>query len=318
MDRDLLPHFPIVLAVARRGGFASAATALNMSPSSVSHAVKAVEDRLGLPLFVRTTRSVALTEAGASFIAAIGPALRAVEESIDQLRAAKGQVAGVLRLNAPRVALPLAITSIVLEMTRLYPDLTIEVTADDGLVDIVAEGFDAGVRLGEMIAQDMIAVRLTEPFEAIMVAAPSYLDGRGSPETIADLAAHNCIGYRLMSSDAVYAWDLQDGGRELAVSVSGSVRVTDSLYARELALRGVGIAYLFEPLVRDDLQIGRLKRILPKASIEEPGLFLYFPRYASETPKLRAFIDTARKVGRTKGSPADGVAPGRGACWQRS
>jgi DNA-binding transcriptional LysR family regulator len=300
MDRDLLPHFPIVLAVARRGGFASAAAALNMSPSAVSHAVKAVEDRLGQPLFVRTTRSVGLTDAGASFIAAIGPALRTMEESVDHVRAAKGQVAGVLRLNAPRVSLPLAITSVIIETTRLYPDLTVEVTADDSLVDIVASGFDAGVRLGEMIAQDMVAVRLTEPFEAVMVAAPRYLDARGAPQTIADLAVHNCIGYRLMSSDAVYAWDLQDGGRELAVSVSGTVRVTDSIYARELALRGVGIAYLFEPLVREDLSAGRLKRILPEASIQEPGLFLYFPRHASETPKLRAFIDIARKVGRAK------------------
>ena len=162
MDRDLLTHFPIVLMVARRGGFASAAAALNMSPSAVSHAVKTVEDRLGQPLFVRTTRSVALTEAGASFVASIGPALATVEESIERLRAAKGQVGGLLRLNAPRVALPLAITPTLVAMSRLYPDLTIEVTADDGFVDIVAAGFDAGVRLGEMIAQDMVAVRLTD------------------------------------------------------------------------------------------------------------------------------------------------------------
>ena len=296
MDRDLLTHFPIVLMVARRGGFASAAAALNMSPSAVSHAVKAVEDRLGQPLFVRTTRSVALTEAGASFVASIGPALATVEESIERLRAAKGQVAGLLRLNAPRVALPLAITPTLVAMSRLYPDLTIEVTADDGFVDIVAAGFDAGVRLGEMIAQDMVAVRLTEPFQAIMVAAPRYIDAHGAPETIADLAAHNCIGYRLISSDAVYAWELRDGGGEVSVTISGSVRVTDSLYARELALQEVGIAYLFEPLVRDDLREDRLQQILPQASIDEPGLFLYFPRHMSQTPKLRAFIDTARRT----------------------
>lgn len=296
MDRDLLTHFPIVLMVARRGGFASAAAALNMSPSAVSHAVKAVEDRLGQPLFVRTTRSVALTEAGASFVASIGPALATVEESIERLRAAKGQVGGLLRLNAPRVALPLAITPTLVAMSRLYPDLTIEVTADDGFVDIVAAGFDAGVRLGEMIAQDMVAVRLTEPFQAIMVAAPRYIDAHGAPETIADLAAHNCIGYRLISSDAVYAWELRDGGGEVSVTISGSVRVTDSLYARELALQEVGIAYLFEPLVRDDLREDRLQQILPQASIDEPGLFLYFPRHMSQTPKLRAFIDTARRT----------------------
>jgi DNA-binding transcriptional LysR family regulator len=300
MDRDLLAHFPVVLTVARRGGFAAAAAALNMSPSAVSHAVKAVEDRLGQPLFARTTRSVALTEVGASFVTSIGPALAAVEESIERIRTTKGQVAGVLRLNAPRVALPLAITPVIVAMSRLYPELTIEVTSDEGLVDIIAAGFDAGVRLGEMIAQDMVAVRLTPPFQAIMVAAPDYLEARDAPRSIADLAAHNCIGYRLISSDAAYAWDLQDRGQHVSVSVSGSVRVTDSLYARELALRGVGIAYIFEPLVREDLHAGRLRRILPATSIEEPGLFLYFPRYVSETPKLRAFIDTLRKTLRVK------------------
>lgn len=296
MDRDLLSHFPVVLAVARRGGFASAAAALNMSPSAVSHAVKAVEDRLGQPLFLRTTRSVALTEAGTAFVASIGPALTSVEETIDRVRAAKGQIAGLLRLNAPRLALPLAITPTIAAMSRLYPELTIEVTSDERLVDIVAAGFDAGVRLGEMIAQDMVAVRLTRPFEAIMVAAPAYLKSRGAPTSLADLAAHNCIGYRLISSDAVHAWDLQESGREISISVGGTVRVTDPLYARELALQGIGIAYLFEPLVREDLRAGRLRQVLPAASIEEPGLFLYFPRYASETPKLRAFIDTARKT----------------------
>ncbi len=167
MDRDLLSHFPVVLAVAQRGGFASAAAALDMSPSAVSHAVKAVEERLRQPLFVRTTRSVALTEAGAGFIASIGPALATIQESVERVRSAKGRVAGVLRLNAPRLALPLAITPAIVAMSGPYPDLTIEVTLDEGLVDIVAAGFDAGVRLGEMIAQDMVAVRLTESFQAI-------------------------------------------------------------------------------------------------------------------------------------------------------
>lgn len=302
MDRDLLTHLPVVLAVARRGGFAAAAAALNMSPSAVSHAVKAVEDRLGQPLFARTTRSVALTEAGAGFVAAVGPALEAIEVGIGQVRAARGRVAGVLRLNTPRLALPLAITPAIVAMSRSHPDLTVEVTADEGLVDIVAAGFDAGVRLGEMIAQDMVAVRLTAPFQAIMVAAPGYLEARGRPRSIAGLASHNCIGYRLIASDAAYAWDLRDGGQDVTVAVAGSVRVTDSLYARELALLGVGIAYLFEPLVRDDLRAGRLEQVLPAASMDEPGLYLYFPRHASDAPKLRAFIDTLRTILRERGA----------------
>jgi len=301
MDRNLLTHFPVVLAVAQRGGFAAAAASLNMSPSAVSHAVKAVERGLGQPLFVRTTRSIALTEAGKTLVADIDPALASIDEAVDRVRSATGRVTGLLKLNAPRVALPLAITPVIVAMSTAFPDLTVELTLDEGLVDIVAGGFDAGIRLGETIAQDMVAVRLTRPFQAIMVASPLYLEQRGKPRTIEDLASHNCIGYRMISSRAAYAWELHDHGRAVSLAVSGTVRVTDSTYARELALQATGIAYLFEPLVREDLRSGRLQRILPQTAVEEPGLFLYFPRYASDTPKLRAFIDTARKVLRAYG-----------------
>jgi DNA-binding transcriptional LysR family regulator len=150
-------------------------------PSAVSHAIKTVEDGLGLPLFARTTRSVSLTEAGTSFIASIAPAITAIEEAGERVTAAKGTVGGLLRLNVPRLALRFAMTPIMAEMAWRYPDLTIEITCDDRLVDIVADGFDAGIRLGEMIAEDMIAVRLTPPFKAILVASPSYLKAKGEP-----------------------------------------------------------------------------------------------------------------------------------------
>ncbi|MGR4862458.1 LysR family transcriptional regulator [Caulobacter sp. LARHSG274] len=296
MDRDLIAHFPVVLAVVRRGGFGAAAAELGMSPSAVSHAVKTVEDRLGLPLLVRTTRSVALTEAGAAFVGSVGPALTEITEAIERLRAAKGRTTGVLRLNAPRIAQRMALTPVLAQMAWRHPGLVVEVTADDGLVDIVAGGFDAGVRLGEMIAQDMVAVRLTPPFKAIIVAAPGYLQARGEPAIIADLADHNCIGFRLISSGGDYAWEVQEDGVDAAVKVRGSARVTDPLYARDLALAGVGLAYVFEPLVREDIRARRLRWVLPKTAIEEPGLFLYFPRRAAEAPKLRAFIDVAREV----------------------
>src|SRR5579859_595035 len=297
MDRDLLAHFPVVLTVARRGGFAAAATALNMSPSAVSHAVKLVEDRLGQPLFARTTRSVALTEAGRGFVAAIGPALDQVEDSVERVQAARGRIAGTLRLNVPHLALPLAINPALVRLGKKHPDLTVEVVAHEGLVDIIAEGFDAGVRLGEMIAQDMIAVRLTPPFRAIMVASPDYLAERGTPAAIADLSGHNCIGYRLIASHSVYDWDLQEDGNKISAAVHGTVRVTDALHALDLALQGIGIAYLFEPLAAEQIKAGRLREVLPEAAIEEPGLFLYFPRYASEAPKLRALIDVLSRPG---------------------
>jgi DNA-binding transcriptional LysR family regulator len=267
-----------------------------MSPSAVSHAIKTVEDGVGLPLFVRTTRSVALTEAGTAFMASVGPALTAIDETVERVRGSKGQTTGLLRLNVPRVALPIAITPVMAEMAWRYPDLTIEITSDDGLVDIVSGGFDAGVRLGEMIAEDMVAVRLTPPFKVAMVAAPSYIEAKGEPHTIADLQSHNCIGFRLVSTGAIYAWDLHDGSTDVSMQVTGTTLVTDPVYARELALAGVGIAYVFEPLVRTDIRDRRLCWVLPAASIEEPGLFLYFPRRASEMPKLRAFIDTCRDV----------------------
>jgi len=300
MDRDLLIHLPVVLAVARRAGFAAAASELGMSPSAVSHAVRLVEERLGAPLFARTTRSVALTEAGRALVEAAGPALRDIGERVERIRAAKGRVSGLLRLNVPNVALPI-LTPVVGAMAQRFAAVTVEVYADDAIVDIVAAGFDAGVRLGEMIAEDMVATRLTPPFAAIIVAAPAYLAARGRPGSLADLKDHNCIAYRLITGGGLYRWELSDDGRDVTIESAGTAIVNHTLYARDLALAGVGLAYLFEPLVRADIAAGRLIQVLPKAAIEEPGLFLYYPRRATLAPKLRAFIDTARDILRGEG-----------------
>src|SRR5712691_2114184 len=271
MRRDLLSHLPVVRAVAECGGFAAAASRFGMSPSAVSHAVKTVEEQLGLPLFARTTRSVSLTEAGSSFLAAIG----------------------------------LALTAIMAEMARRHPDLRTELAIDDSLVDIVSGEFDAGIRLGEMIAADMIAVRLTPPFKAILVAAPCYLEARGEPRSIADLASHNCVAFRLATGGGIYAWGLKDEeGADVSVRVRGTVVTSDPLYTVDLALAGLGIAYVFEPLVRAQLREGRLRWLMPETSVEQPGLFLYFPRGASEAPKLRAFIDAVRDVFNADSRPA--------------
>lgn len=296
MDRDILLHLPVVAAVARRRSFAAAAAQLGLSASAVSHAVRVVEERLRTPLFARTTRNVALTEAGEGFLSRALPALQELEDAAEAAQALKGRVTGTLRLNAPRIALPLVLTELMLRLAELHPDLVVEVTSDDALVDIVGQGFDAGVRLGEMIAEDMVAVRLTPPFDAVMVASPGYLAQAGEPRTLADLKRLNCIGYRQVSTGGVYAWELSDQGVDVALDVGGTARVTDALSARDLALAGLGVAYLFEPLVREHLRSGALRRILPETAIEEPGLFLYFPRRASEAPKLRAFIDAARSL----------------------
>lgn len=296
IDRDLLAHLPIVRAVARHGGFAAAAAHLGLGTSAVSHAVRRVELALGQPLFARTTRSVAPTEAGAAFLAALGPALDALEAACDAVRGGAGRVTGTLRLNVPRIALAMGLTEAIVRVSRAHPDLVVEVTTDEGLVDIVAGGWDAGVRLGGMIAEDMVAVRLTPPCRTALVASPAYLAARGEPKTIAELKRHDCIGYRRITTGGTYAWELLDGGRDVAVQVAGPLRVTDSLHARDLALAGCGIAYLYAPLVVDDLAAGRLVALLPEAAIEEPGLFLYFPRHAAGAPKLRALVDTVRRL----------------------
>ena len=308
IDRDLLAHLPIVRAVARHGGFAAAAAHLGLGTSAVSHAVRRVELGLGQPLFARTTRSVAPTEAGAAFLAALEPALDAIESACDTVRGGAGRVTGTLRLNVPRIALAMGLTEAIVRTSRAHPDLVVEVTTDEGLVDIVAGGWDAGVRLGGMIAEDMIAVRLTPPCRTALVAAAAYLAARGTPDTIADLMRHDCIGYRRITTGGTYAWELVERGVDVAVQVPGRLRVTDSLQARDLALAGCGIAYLYEPLVRADLAAGRLVAVLPETSIEEPGLFLYFPRHAAGAPKLRALVDTLRRL---HSEPRD-TAPGGG------
>ncbi len=269
---------------------------MGLQPSAISHAVRAAEQRLGAPLFARTTRSVALTEAGEAFMESARRAFDELDAAADRVRAGQREVTGLLRINAPRVALQMGLTAVLMELATRHPRLTTEIITDDALVDVVAGGFDAGIRLGEMIAQDMVAVRLTPPCRAIIVASPAYVSAHGQPTSIADLAQHNCIGFRLLASGAIYDWELLEHGKEVRAAVAGTVRVSDPTYARELALAGLGLAYVFEPLVHMDLQAGRLVELLPEFSITEPGLFLYFPRRAAEARKLRAFLDVVRRM----------------------
>jgi DNA-binding transcriptional LysR family regulator len=297
MERDLLAHLPVVVTVARQKGFAAAASVLNMSASAVSHAVKSVEDRLGEPLFARTTRSVSLTEAGAKLLATVDAALEDIGAAVESLTAARGAISGTIRISAPHSSMPMGLTRLIAKLAWQHPRLTIEVHTNEAFVDIVAQGYDAGIRLGEFVAQDMVTVRLTPPFEVILAASPDYLRAKGEPQSLRDLAQHNCIGYRLQSSGSLYEWHVVDDGKETRVAVNGAAVVTDAMAARDLALAGVGIAYVPEPMVREELRAGRLKWLLPDAASKEDGLFVYFPRRASMSPKMRAFIDAIRERG---------------------
>jgi DNA-binding transcriptional LysR family regulator len=296
MDRDLLGHLPIIVCVARHRSFAAAAAELGMSPSAVSHAVRTVEDRLATPLFARTTRSVSLTEAGARFLAGLEPALADIHQAIERLTAERGEVTGLLRVNTLRVVLDMALIPILATLARQHPRLTVEINADQTLVDIVARGFDAGIRLRRAIQQDMVTTRLTGSFKAILVASRDYLDARGTPKSIADLQQHNCIGLRLGESGAIFEWELIDRKKPVVVKTSGTALVTDTMQALSLALAGVGIAYVAEPLARRYLRERSLEWLLPQSATEYDGMFLYYPKRASLAPKLRAFIDVAKKT----------------------
>jgi DNA-binding transcriptional LysR family regulator len=296
MDRDLLGHLPIIVCVARHRSFVAAAAELGMSPSAVSHAVRTVEDRLATPLFARTTRSVSLTEAGARFLASVEPALADIHEAIERMTAERGEVTGLLRINTLRVVLDMALIPILATLARQHPRLTVEINADQTLVDIVARGFDAGIRLRRAIQQDMVTTRLTGSFKAILVASRDYLDARGTPKSIADLQQHNCIGLRLGESGAIFDWELIDRKKPVVVKTSGTALVTDTMQALSLALAGVGIAYVAEPLARRYLREGSLEWLLPQSATEYDGMFLYYPKRASLAPKLRAFIDVAKKT----------------------
>jgi DNA-binding transcriptional LysR family regulator len=296
MDRDLLGHLPIIVCVAHHRSFAAAAAELGMSPSAVSHAVRTVEDRLATPLFARTTRSVSLTEAGARFLAGLEPALADIHQAVERLTAERGEVTGLLRINTLRVVLDMALIPILATLARQHPRLTVEINADQTLVNIVAQGFDAGIRLRRAIQQDMVTTRLTGSFKAILVASRDYLDARGTPKSIADLQQHNCIGLRLGESGAIFEWELIDRKKPVVVKTSGTALVTDTMQALSLALAGVGIAYVAEPLARRYLREGSLEWLLPQSATEYDGMFLYYPKRASLAPKLRAFIDVARKA----------------------
>lgn len=290
IPRNLLDGLEAFLRVAERKSFREAAEDMGVSPSAISQTVRQLEERIGVPLFIRTTRSVGLTEAGALFHAQAGPAFASLVSAWEGARTYGGRPAGLLRLNMPRSVVPLLIEPIIADFCDKYPDVDVEVTGEDALVDLAASGHDAGIRTGELLEADMISVRLSPPFRFVVVATPDYLDRHGRPQTAADLKAHNCIRQRI-SNGSVMPWRLIDGNRSLEIAVKGRVIVNENTSVVALARRGLGLAQLSEPLVIDEVRSGALEVVLSDHSPSSPGLFLHYPGHAQVLPKLRAFID---------------------------
>ena len=291
IPRNLLDGLEAFLRVAERKSFREAAEDMGVSPSAISQTVRLLEDRIGVPLFIRTTRSVGLTEAGALFHAQAAPAFASLVSAWEGARTYGERPAGLLRLNMPRAVVPLLIEPIIADFCDKYPDVDVEVAGEDAIVDLAASGHDAGIRVGELLEADMISVRLSPPFRFVIVGAPEYLGRHGRPQSVAELKAHNCLRQRISGSGAIFPWRLIDGGRSVELAVKGRVIVSDNAAMLALAVRGLGLAQVSEPLVLDDVASGRLEIVLDAMSPSSPGLFLHYPGHAQVLPKLRAFID---------------------------
>jgi DNA-binding transcriptional LysR family regulator len=293
MGRGLLDALLVFRHVAELRNFRAAARLLGISPSAVSQSVRALEARLGVPLLARTTRAVGLTEAGQRLLSHVRPAVDMLGSGLDAAMSMGRDVSGVLRLNVPRPLLPLLAERLLPDFCLAYPSLQLELYAEDRLIDIVEQGFDAGIRLGDLVASDMVAIRLTPPFRLLVVGTPTYFAAHGHPRTPQDLQQHRCVQLR-MTSEAMYNWEFVVDGQPLSVAVGGPMIVNDADLNLRAALTGLALAYVPEPSALFHIAGGQLVATLEAFSITEPGLMLYFPSRARALPKLRAFIDFAR------------------------
>jgi DNA-binding transcriptional LysR family regulator len=282
------------VAVAEQGSFSAAARAVGVTPSALSQAVRGLEDRLGVPLLVRTTRSVGLTDAGRRLFERLTPALRETGAALAEARGAADVVQGTLRISAARLMVPLVIEPVLRPLLDRHPALSVEVSVEDRFVDIVAEGFDAGIRLSESIESDFTVVRLTPPFRLLVAGAPGYFARHPRPRRPRDLLDHDCINYRMASTGAFYAWEFERRGRAQQVAVKGRVACNDGGMMLRAALAGLGLVYLHEQALAPHLASGELEVVLADYAVTVPGFFLYFPRRSGLQPKLRAFIELAR------------------------
>jgi DNA-binding transcriptional LysR family regulator len=297
---DVFSGLTEFMAVADQGSFRSAAAQLRVSAAAVSQAVKALEARVGMPLFLRTTRSVALTEAGAQLHRRLRSATGEIAEALGEIDALRQRPSGVLRLSVPRIALDLVVLPVLPGFRATYPDIKVEVDVNDASVDIAAEGFDAGVRIGDFVERDMVAVRLTPSFRWRVLGTPAYLARHGVPRKPQDLLQHQCIGYRFPTAKMVYRWQFQNKGRPLSVDVAGGIIVNDHLTMIALAKAGTGLAYTADLVAAPDIEAKRLRAVLSAYCVSGPGLHLYFPMRSQQQPKLRAFIDCAKQVLRAR------------------
>ena len=307
--RGALDGVEAFLSVAQHRSFRRAAAELGVTPSAISQAVRTLESRVGAALFIRTTRSVGLTEAGERFLSRAEPAFEELVAASESARELGQRPSGLLRLSAPRAVVPILLQPLVASFCQAYPEVEVEIVASAELVDLAAEGFDAGVRLGQFIAADMVAVPMTPPFRSIIVGSPSYFERRGRPERPEDLRDHACLRVR-RSNGALAPWSLNHNGRAVEIAVSGPFIAHDLPTMLGAAVEGVGMAQVPAPIAAQALKAGRLLEVLEPFAPMAPGVFLCYPSRKHVLPKLRVFIEhmksrtgAARVAARSTGRP---------------
>lgn len=288
----------LFLAVAEHRSFTLAARRLNVSPTAVSKGVRALEAKHGVPLFTRTTRSVSLTDAGAGLLAVLKPAVSQIEDAFSELEQFQRRPAGRIRMTAPRALGRLVAGVLVPRMRASHPDISFDLSLDDGLVDLVAAGFDAGIRLGQAIAQDMIAIRLSRPLSWSIVASPAYFERHGVPSHPRELLQHRTIRYRFTTSGVLPPWNFRDheGDADYQLDLDAALCANDTGMIAELARKGLGIARLPDIEIAEDLRQGRLARVLAPYVPTTSGLYLYFPMRSQHQSKMRALVDEASRL----------------------
>jgi DNA-binding transcriptional LysR family regulator len=302
MSTAVLPQLQVFLSVARLSSFSGAARELRVSTSAVSQAVRQLEEQLRVVLLTRTTRSVSLTDAGRKLVESAGPGVAQALAAVAEAAARPGETVGRLRLSVPHAAVPYVVSPVLPSFRARHPRIDVEVVVEDRFIDIVADGYDAGVRLSEAIERDMVQVRLTGPFRFVVVGAPSYLAKHGAPQRPEELLQHECITFRL-TTGALYGWELERGRRAWRVPVRGGVVTNESGLRISLAEDGLGLAYVMEPMVEEQLRKGRLRAVLEPYAAAVPGFFLYFPSRAQSSPALRLFVEAAKALATNTSSP---------------
>ena len=297
MRREDLVDLNAFVTVAEERSFTRAAAKLGTSQSALSHKVRKLEERLGVRLLARTTRSVLPTNAGERLLKGLRPVFDDIDAELSALTELRTKPAGNIRITAADFAARSILWPAIKKLAREYPDIHVEVNRDAGLTDIIAQRFDAGVRLGEQVAKDMIAVRIGPELRMAAVAAPSYFANHGTPKTLQDLAHHQCINLRMTTSGGFYAWEFEENGRELRVRVEGQLAFNDSELILEAARTGFGIAFIPDDHVEKDLASGKLVRVLDNYCPPFPGYHLYYPSRRQNSPAFSLLVEALRYRG---------------------